>query len=677
MYATRLKVLVVILAVGIVAVLGSLVNLQVIEGARYRREAQERLRRPPGFHPTLRGTIYDRKGVVLAQDTGAHDVAVYFPFIENAPGSDVEMTDEFVRKIARQRRESPEEVRERVGRMWPELARLTGVPIEEIERRKQVLRQRVDVIRQSVEDLHGRSVRVREETYGDRTSVAHPIVYDIDLATVGAIASRPDDFPGLVALPTRKREYPYANIAPHVVGMLGEISRDELDGDLNEPYPRGDLRRYWPGDFMGRGGVEQACETLLRGTRGMYRKGIEGDLLEDIDPVPGQDVHLTLDIALQADIEDVMDRADAGKPIVGAAVVLDCRTGEVLALASAPRYDIGTYTEDFPSLLQDPRRPLLHRAVAGLYPMGSTFKVIAATAALHEGAITPRTFLTCDGILDPAHPNRFRCHIYPAGHGTIPLRLAIQKSCNVFFYHVAELLSRDEAGRISLAQGSDRLEHWARVMGLGRPAGLALPGEAGGRIVDPADPPEPRNLVIGQGKLVVTPLQAAQVYGLVATAGRMPRLRLIRELAPPPAEDRRDLGLNGQMMATIMDGLSAVVNEPGGTGYAYASLPDIRIFGKTGTAQAGRGEDHAWFDGGATVENPRYIFSIIYEHGGHGGTAAGPIAREIVRALQAHGYFEEFPPDAAPAGKRPAPPLPFPPVQGPGDAPPKTIVPVG
>jgi len=617
----------------VLLVLACLFEIQILQGARYRDEAEQRLRRPPGFYPTIRGTLYDRHGVVLAEDTGAYDVAVYFPFIE--------MSDEFVAQMAKRWQMSPAKVRERVAAMWKELSRLTLIPIDELQRRADIVSARVDVIRASVFQIHGRRIRVREETYGERTSVAHPIIYDVDLKAVGVLNSRPEDFPGLVAEPTRRREYPYGSVAPHVIGCLGEVTREDLDGTINADYPPGHLKRYWPGDLVGRAGVEAACEDLLRGSRGMFQKGIEGNFLEDVEPVPGRDIHLTLDIALQADVEELLDRAATGR---GAAVVLDCQTGEVLALASAPRFDVRSFQADFPELVKNADRPLVNRATSGLYPMGSTFKAVTATAALHEGVLTPRTFLTCQGILNPDYPTRFRCHIYPSGHGAIPLRTAIQKSCNVFFYHTAELLSGGR-GKDDLDRGAARLQGWAQEFGLGRTTGIGLRGEAAGRI----DVGDPRNMAVGQGELLVTPLQAAQVYGLVATSGRMPPLCLIREVGPK--EQRRDLRLNPQLMSVLRDAFAAAVNEPGGTGYGYANLPDIAIAGKTGTAQAGKGEDHAWFNGFAPADNPRIAFAVIVEHGGHGGTAAAPIARDIVKACQAHGYLNDRTVVDSPNGK--------------------------
>ncbi|MFO8012342.1 MAG: penicillin-binding transpeptidase domain-containing protein [Phycisphaerae bacterium] len=644
MYATRLKLVLLVLGLGLALVLVSLVRIQVLEGARYRQEAQRRLRHRPHYRPTIRGTIYDRNGAALARDTGAFDVAVYFPFIEMDPG--------FVARLARRWDCEAEDVRARIDRMWDELLRLTGIPPEELARRCEVIRRRVDVIRRTVRDLHGRRIRVAEETYFSRGSIAHSIVYDVDLRTVGVVKSRPERFPGLVLQPTRRREYPLGDVAPHVVGRMGEVTAEELAGGLNRPYPEGHLKRYWPGDHVGRAGVERACEDLLRGSRGIYQKAIDGAYLENVDPVPGRDVHLTLDIALQSDAEDLLDRGPSGR-VVGAAVVLDCATGEVLVLASAPRYDVRHFGVDYPDLVRRTDDPLVHRAIAGQYPLGSVFKAVTATAALHEGAITPRTFLTCDGVLDPARPDRFRCHIFlnhGYGHGTIPLRTAIQKSCNVYFYRVAMRLSA-LGGRFDLRRGRDLLVAWARRLGLGREAGIGLPGEAAGRL----DVRDPRNLAVGQGELLVTPLQAAQLYGLVATGGRMPPLRLIREKAPDPGTPRPGLDVDPAHMRVLRDAFTAVVNEPGGTGYRHVRTPEVRIAGKTGTAQAGRGDDHAWFAGFAPADAPRVAFAVTVEHGGHGGETAGPIARDLVLACKAHGYLD--PPKPA-TDTDPAPPAP-------------------
>ncbi len=662
-YASRLQAVVLVLVVVVLVLLGGLFRIQVLQGERYRAEADEQLKLLPGFRPTTRGGIYDRNGVPLAQDNGAMDLAIYFPFIE--------MDEAFVARTARRWGISKAELRLRVRDTWPEVSRLTGLPQEELRRRTETIQRRVEEIRRIVAERHGRRILVREENYDSRrppddqpdSVVAHGLAFDIDPATFAEIASRPDDFPGLVVLEARKRQYPYGGVAPHVVGRLGEVTEEELrsedpEANVNAAFPRGSLKRYWPGDEIGRTGIEAACEDILRGKRGLYQEGIDGSTLEDIAPVSGGDVRLTLDIALQADVEQLLDRPPAlpaEERIAGAAVVLDCRTGEVLVLASAPRHDINYYSADFPDLVRDPAGPLVHRAISGRYPLGSVFKAVTAIAALHEGSLTPHMVLSCDGHLDrERHPEHFRCHVFLShgyGHGPVVLREAIKKSCNVYFWKAAELLCVDrEKHRMRYSLGVERLTAWAERLGLGRPTGIGLPGEAAGSL----NVRDPRNLAVGQGELLVTPIQAAELYGLVATGGRMPPLRLIRErpAAPNPSRDAlAEHPLDPRHMAAIREGFAAVVNEPGGTGYREVRLEGVRIAGKTGTAQAGgEREDHAWFVGYAPAEGPRIAFAVIVEHGGHGGETAGPIAREIVRACRAHGYLDD----------RPAPPVGMP-----------------
>ena len=338
MYETRLRAVLLVLALGLALLAAGLFQLQIVEGGRYRTEAQHRLYRAPGIYPTVRGGIYDRNGVALARDAGAYDIAIYYPFID--------MDEAFTARMAREWGVSPEEARDRVAGMWGRLAALTGTPREELLGKVAVIRDRVKVIQDLVARYNGRPVPVAEAGYDSRSAVPHTLVPDVDIVAAAAIRARPEDFPGLKVIETSNREYPQGAVAPHIVGRLGEVTRDELDGTGPRLHqrrpPLDDLKRYVPGDNIGRGGIEGACEELLRGSRGLYLKGIQGDSLEDIPPVAGQDVHLTLDIALQADVEGLLDRppAGVGQPhIVGAAVVIDCRTGEVLVLATGPRYD--------------------------------------------------------------------------------------------------------------------------------------------------------------------------------------------------------------------------------------------------------------------------------------------------------------------------------------------------
>ncbi|MDK1031157.1 MAG: penicillin-binding transpeptidase domain-containing protein, partial [Planctomycetia bacterium] len=325
------------------------------------------------------------------------------------------------------------------------------------------------------------------------------------------------------------------------------------------------------------------------------------------------------------------DRDDEEKPIRAAAVVIDVATGEILVLASTPRYDLNTFGARYSEMLEDESRPMVHRAIAGQYPAGSVFKAVTATAALHLNAISAATLLTCQGCLDTSKPNEWRCFRHMS-HGAIALREAIKRSCNVYFYRLGRTI------------GAEDLERWSHKLGFGQKTGVELPGEAGGHV--PGDPysggrdwRDPRNLAVGQGTLLVTPLQVAQLYGIIATGGRMRRPHIV--LSPRSRRPKRmNVGLKPGHMALLRDAFAAVVNEPGGTGFRHVRVRNVMIAGKTGTAESGRGrETHAWFAGFAPAGNPRIAFAVIVEHGGLGGSVAGPVAREIVLRTMAHGYL--------------------------------------
>jgi penicillin-binding protein 2 len=346
-------------------------------------------------------------------------------------------------------------------------------------------------------------------------------------------------------------------------------------------------------------------------------------VLESVPPKPGQDVILTLDVPFQSEVEALIDRpenlpAGYGRSR-GAAVVIDLASGGILALASAPRYDPNRYEADFPDFMLDTLgSPLLHRATAGQYALGSCFKIVIGTAALHEGAISPQTVFHCAHALDPARPDRFTCLGW---HGDIRVRQAYCVSCNVFFYHTAMVLGRDD------------LVAWARRFGYGHRLGLLGVTEAPGLVSNRTDV---RNLAIGQGELMVTPLQAARMVALAATDGRMWEVHLVR--SPRPADrplHRVDLGLRSELMEVVREGLTDVVNHDDGTyrgsGYRTVRSDQVTIAGKTGSPEVGEGRPtHSWFVGYAPAERPQIAFAVVFEKAGHGPTVAGPVARKIV-----------------------------------------------
>lgn len=475
-----------------------------------------------------------------------------------------------------------------------------------------------------------------------------------------------------------QREYPFRFLASHVIGYVGYVGPRDVQPVLPFGPPSFGLT-----DRVGRAGLESALDAALRGIDGeqvMVRRS-EGEaaardldeIVQAIGPRPvtaGLSVRLTLDMELQRTVKLAMKDVFSG-----AAVVIDARTGHVLAMYAKPSFD--------PNSLSGKRAPhsrplgdisayapLLNKAIHG-YPPASTYKVVAAIAGLEEGVITPKTEFACPGHYDFGG-RRFHCH-NRRGHGDTDVRKALKASCDVFFYHVGEQL------------GIDRLEAWARKLGFGEPTGVEL-RESVGRVPSlqwykehvPGGfyPGFALSTAVGQKDVLTTPLQMARVYAAIGNGGTLPAATVVLgleddkgQLVAPNRLPPRQLALKKSTLAVLQDALRSVVNEPGGTAFGNALTLTV-MAGKTGTAQAPQRvrkdvaerlkedpaalqrlaawllNDHAWFVGWAPFGNPDIVVAVLVEHGGSGGHNAAPIARQIADA-----WFARHPPTASAAAE--------------------------
>ena len=456
--------------------------------------------------------------------------------------------------------------------------------------------------------------------------------------------------PGVVTQMTPLRTYPYGESAAHVLGSLGEIDPDQLGQREYHGYRRGSI--------IGRKGIEMVLDRSLRGNPGgrnvlVDAHGREIRTLSEVDPRPGLNVVLTLDHELQRIAEQGLDRI--GK--TGAIVALDPRNGEVLVLASRPAFDpnlfaVGISTDDWAGFTGDERKPLHNRALQGQYPPGSTYKLVTAAAALEEGVANLGTRVTCHGSFRFGK-RRYRCW-KRGGHGTVGLHAALVQSCDVFFY------------QIGLKLGPDRLAHYARAFGLGERTGIELPGESAGlvptsawkeqRFGEPWLDGETVSLSIGQGFNLWTPIQLAVAYAAVGNGGTLYRPSLVKRVESLRGELIRESGpeargrvpVREETLKILRAALHGVVHHPRGTGSAMRRVAGVESAGKTGTAQVvGWTEemseneeavpenlrDHAWFVTYLPADAPRLAIAVLVEHGGHGGSAAAPIAAEIAAAF--------------------------------------------
>jgi penicillin-binding protein 2 len=434
-----------------------------------------------------------------------------------------------------------------------------------------------------------------------------------------------------------RRRYIHGDFATHVLGYVGEVSPEMVETAAGE-------RAYRLGDVYGRAGIEALCEDQLRGTDGVRRVQVNAagqELFELADkaepPVPGHDVELTIDFGLQYTIERELWPRDKA----GAAVVLDVQNGEVLAAVSLPGYDlnrfaVGISNAEYEALRADPLTPLFNRYARAGYPPGSTFKIVSTAAALENRTVRR------DQLLQPCHGSyRVGNHVWRCweekGHGALAMLHGFEQSCDVYYYQIGRAL------------GIDRLAATARRLGLGGPTGFDLPEERGlipdsewyDRVLGKRGwtPTVAVNCVIGQGEILVTPLQMARLAAAVANGGRLLEPQIVHRIldanggvlrvAAPRVERQALAPDEADFLRRCM--LQVVVGERG-TG--HAALPDsILAAGKTGTAQSpGGGEDHAWFVFFAPYDAPQIAGAVIVERSGHGGSIAAPIVRQILSA---------------------------------------------
>jgi penicillin-binding protein 2 len=485
------------------------------------------------------------------------------------------------------------------------------------------------------------------------------------------------ELPGVSIEQGLLRFYPYGPTAAHVIGYVAAVSEKELTGDPLLELP--DFR-------IGKAGIEKSQDLKLRGTAGASQVEVNayGRVVREIarnEGQPGQDIVLAIDAAMQ---DFAMKRCASEQSV--ACVLLDAVTGDVLALVSSPSYDPmlfsdGLTSAEWQELSTDPRNPLSNKAIGGLYPPGSTFKPVVALAALESGAITPDTQITCPGYLELGDAT-FHCWQH-GGHGTLRLRDAIKKSCDVFFYETAH------------RTGIDHIASMARRFGFGDPLGLDIGGEHAGLIPDRDwklattgvawQQGETLNTGIGQGSVLATPLQIATMAARLAT-GRQIVPHLVRGAQLPPGGDRHppgfsSMGISPHSVSVVLEGMTAVVNEQGGTAYsARIKDPAFAMGGKSGTSQVRRiteydrdhgltkdsdlpwkDRDHALFVAFAPVGAPRYVCAVVVEHGGveagGGSEVAAPIVRDVLLEVQKRDPARHVPqPDSIAQAAPPTPP---------------------
>jgi penicillin-binding protein 2 len=447
--------------------------------------------------------------------------------------------------------------------------------------------------------------------------------------------------PGITWRENAVRLYPQGGLAAHTIGYMARIDAETLARLATEGYNETDM--------LGVAGLEGWGERYLAGARGGTLAIISPDgrivwALAERPVKASSSIYTTLDVNLQRAAEGILGER------IGAIAVLDPRNGEVLALVSYPRYDPGQLTAGMPAegwtaLLNDERHPFLNRAIAGLYPPGSTFKIVTTSAGMQELGLTQNSTFYCAGRWDGLPDGATRYCWLRTGHGTLNLFNGLVQSCDTVFWEIGKALNERDPHVLPL---------YARAFGLGNTSGLNALDEAAGLIPDPewkaqhysgAEqqwlPRDAVNMAIGQGDVLVTPLQMANLVAAVANGGTLYRPRLVRQIGSQtegsvqsfPPEVVGPLPVSAANLQMVRRALEAVVTQ--GTAQRAFYGATVRMAGKSGTAEAPPAESHAWFVGYAPADNPQIAVAVVLEHGGEGGAQAAPLFRRVVEAYMA------------------------------------------
>lgn len=731
MFEQRLKILLIAPALCAVVILGRLFQLQVVQGRTYVRKVDAALTGPMRTLPPLRGRILDRLGRVLAADEPTHDVSIHFGVLSE--------DKTFRNKMAaRIREQEPElarpqsgdtaadvndrllaEVDRRIKVMWTKLEGASGTPISELHERRDALCANVIRLRDYVhrvrvakgQKLEKEDIRLREH------DKYHVMLRDVSADVRTRIEVDLADDPFVRIEPSVRRMWrDEAQPFCHLIGSMGQVTETMMAAD---PMADDPLGAYRAGDLAGVSGVEGLAEAQLRGKRGQEERSLDGEVLVHVDPVDGTDVRLTLDLDLQNAVAGILMRRQPEHPTsTGAAcVVLDIPRREVLAMVSVPSYTRDYLREHFDKLRDDVLgQPLVFKPIQCEYPPGSTIKPVTLLAGLANRQITAETTAFCDGSLIPGS-KYWHCWTHAKnqfGHGTVSAETALQQSCNIYFYQLGGKLGAQALTDFfrDFCRGPER--NYSNVRGTG------LSNEHFG-IIPTAEflkrhfnrtytPSDSRNYSIGQGELQLTPLQVANMFAtLGARVYRDPAVIMDSGAARPV---QRFKSLRPEDWDVVREGLHRCVNEQGGTAFHYVQMSNLKVCGKTGSAQcvprvtkrhfvfetADKGQlaidaptveraremlglppsakcvsrarveswppkdvdtkdypTHAWFAGFAPYDHPRIAIAVLIEHGGAGGKSAGPTAKEVLEAVAAspRGYFTVRPRDIAAAGSVP------------------------
>lgn len=649
--------------IGIV-LLAQLFNLQIIHGAEYRETSNVRLTRESVLKAD-RGNIKDNTGTLLARVEAQNTIVLYKTKVNNQVLNDTilrlinllskngdKYVDNFLMDVNPYRFKLTEEESQK---KWKKVNNINEDATA--EETFNYFKNKYEITTDNVEDARKiMAIRYEISYQGYSNTKSIQIAQNISRNTLLEIKERNSDFPGVEITEEPKRVYPLGNTASHIIGRIGRIEEEELKGNEDT---------YDQNDIIGKSGIEYVFEEFLKGKNGVKQidMDVEGTITNEYiakEAVAGNDVILTIDSKLQATAEQALKNnieriangafGKASPADAGVAVVLNVKTGEVLAMASNPDYDPSAFVNGIDEntwnyYINGDTKPLENKAISAMYSPGSTYKMVTALAGLETGAITTTDKIRDTGIYRK-YNSSWKCWKI-SGHGYLDVSNAIERSCNYFFYELGDRV------------GIDTLAKYSYYLGLGHKTGIELKGEISGVLASNEiakqenrvwNPGETISAAIGQSYNTFTPIQMAKYVAMVANRGKKLDVTIVKSIIRPDGseiprneyeskvseklgltpDNTEEMSFNETNIQAILEGMRGVTSESGGTAYSTFRDFDIEVGGKTGSAQTGvEGKTNAWFVGFAPFDNPEIAIVVFVRNGGSGGYTA-EVARDII-----------------------------------------------
>lgn len=649
--------------IGIV-LLAQLFNLQIIHGAEYRETSNVRLTRESVLKAD-RGNIKDNTGTLLARVEAQNTIVLYKTKVNNQVLNDTilrlinllskngdKYVDNFLMDVNPYRFKLTEEESQK---KWKKVNNINEDATA--EETFNYFKNKYEITTDNVEDARKiMAIRYEISYQGYSNTKSIQIAQNISRNTLLEIKERNSDFPGVEITEEPKRVYPLGNTASHIIGRIGRIEEEELKGNEDT---------YDQNDIIGKSGIEYVFEEFLKGKNGVKQidMDVEGTITNEYiakEAVAGNDVILTIDSKLQATAEQALKNnieriangafGKASPADAGVAVVLNVKTGEVLAMASNPDYDPSAFVNGIDEntwnyYINGDTKPLENKAISAMYSPGSTYKMVTALAGLETGAITTTDKIRDTGIYRK-YNSSWKCWKI-SGHGYLDVSNAIERSCNYFFYELGDRV------------GIDTLAKYSYYLGLGHKTGIELKGEIPGVLASNEiakqenrvwNPGETISAAIGQSYNTFTPIQMAKYVAMVANRGKKLDVTIVKSIIRPDGseiprneyeskvseklgltpENTEEMSFNETNIQAILEGMRGVTSESGGTAYSTFRDFNIEVGGKTGSAQTGvEGKTNAWFVGFAPFDNPEIAIVVFVRNGGSGGYTA-EVARDII-----------------------------------------------